>query len=34
MLAAIQLHTDDVPIHIGGTVLKLIDESYGGTLII
>lgn len=33
MLAAIQPHTDDVPIYAGGTVLKLIDEGYEGILI-
>ncbi len=33
MLAAIQPHTDDIPIYAGGTVLKLIDEGYEGILI-
>ncbi len=32
-LAAIQPHTDDIPIYAGGTVLKLIDEGYKGILI-
>ncbi|MCP5112991.1 MAG: hypothetical protein GY953_19360, partial [bacterium] len=32
-LAAIQPHTDDIPIYAGGTVLKLIDEGYEGILI-
>lgn len=32
-LAAIQPHTDDIPIFAGGTVLKLIDEGYQGILI-
>ncbi len=32
-LAAIQPHTDDIPIYAGGTVLKLIDEGYRGVLI-
>ncbi len=33
VLAAIQPHTDDVPIYAGGAVLKLIDEGYEGILI-
>ena len=33
MLAAIQPHTDDIPIYAGGAVLKLIDEGYEGILI-
>ena len=33
VLAAIQPHTDDIPIYAGGTVLKLIDEGYEGLLI-
>ena len=33
VLAAIQPHTDDIPIYAGGTVLKLIDEGYKGVLI-
>ncbi len=32
-LAAIQPHTDDIPIYAGGTVLKLLDEGYSGVLI-
>lgn len=32
-LAAIQPHTDDVPIYAAGTVLKLVDEGYKGVLI-
>ncbi len=32
-LAAIQPHSDDVPIRAGGTVLKLIAEGYRGILI-
>ena len=32
-LAAIQPHTDDIPIYAGGTVLKLVDEGYRGVLI-
>ncbi len=32
-LAAIQPHTDDIPLFAGGTVLKLIDEGYKGVLI-
>ncbi len=33
VLAAIQPHTDDIPLFAGGTVLKLIDEGYRGVLI-
>ncbi len=33
VLAAIQPHTDDIPIFAGGTVLKLLDEGYTGILI-
>jgi LmbE family N-acetylglucosaminyl deacetylase len=33
VLAAIQPHTDDVPIFAGGTVAKLISEGYTGYLI-
>jgi LmbE family N-acetylglucosaminyl deacetylase len=33
VLAAIQPHTDDIPIFAGGTVVKLIGEGYTGYLI-
>lgn len=33
VLAAIQPHSDDIPIFAGGTVAKLIDEGYTGYLI-
>jgi LmbE family N-acetylglucosaminyl deacetylase len=33
VLAAIQAHSDDIPIFSGGTVAKLIDEGYTGYLI-
>ena len=33
VLAAIQPHTDDVPIFAGGTVAKLVGEGYTGYLI-
>lgn len=33
VLAAIQSHSDDIPIFCGGTVAKLIDEGYTGYLI-
>jgi LmbE family N-acetylglucosaminyl deacetylase len=33
VLAAIQPHTDDIPIFAGGTVAKLIGEGYSGYLI-
>jgi LmbE family N-acetylglucosaminyl deacetylase len=33
VLAAIQAHSDDVPLYCGGTVAKLIDEGYKGYLI-
>jgi LmbE family N-acetylglucosaminyl deacetylase len=33
VLAAIQPHSDDIPIFAAGTVLKLIDEGYTGYLI-
>jgi len=33
VLAAIQLHCDDIAIFAGGTVLKLLDEGYRGVLI-
>jgi LmbE family N-acetylglucosaminyl deacetylase len=33
VLAAIQPHTDDIPIFAGGTVAKLIGEGYAGYLI-
>lgn len=33
VLAAIQPHSDDVPLYCGGTVAKLIDEGYTGYLI-
>lgn len=33
VLAAIQAHSDDVPLYCGGTVAKLIDEGYTGYLI-
>jgi len=33
VLAAIQPHSDDVPIFSGGTVAKLVDEGYTGYLI-
>ncbi len=33
VLAAIQPHSDDVPLYCGGTVAKLIDEGYTGHLI-
>ena len=33
VLAAIQPHSDDVPIFAGGTVAKLVDEGYTGYLI-
>ncbi|MCW5981605.1 MAG: PIG-L family deacetylase [Bryobacteraceae bacterium] len=32
-LAAIQAHSDDIPLYAGGTVAKLIDEGYTGYLI-
>ena len=33
VLAAIQPHSDDIPIFAAGTVAKLIDEGYRGYLI-
>ena len=33
VLAAIQPHSDDLPLFAGGTVLKLIKEGYSGILI-
>ncbi|MCW5978678.1 MAG: PIG-L family deacetylase [Bryobacteraceae bacterium] len=33
VLAAVQAHSDDIPIFCGGTVAKLIDEGYTGYLI-
>src|SRR5262245_26267380 len=33
VLAAIQAHSDDIPIFCGGTVAKLINEGYTGYLI-
>ncbi len=33
VLAAIQPHSDDIPIYCGGTIAKLIDEGYTGYLI-
>lgn len=33
VLAAVQPHSDDVPMYCGGTVAKLIDEGYTGYLI-
>jgi LmbE family N-acetylglucosaminyl deacetylase len=33
VLAAIQAHSDDVPLYCGGTVARLIDEGYTGYLI-
>jgi GlcNAc-PI de-N-acetylase len=33
VLAAIQPHTDDIPIFAGGTVAKLVSEGYAGYLI-
>jgi LmbE family N-acetylglucosaminyl deacetylase len=33
VLAAIQPHSDDVPIFAGGTVAKLVDEGYTGYLV-
>jgi LmbE family N-acetylglucosaminyl deacetylase len=33
VLAAIQPHTDDIPIFAGGTVAKLVSEGYSGYLI-
>src|SRR5712692_3404509 len=33
VLAAIQAHSDDIPLFAGGTVAKLIDEGYTGYLI-
>jgi hypothetical protein len=33
VLAAIQPHTDDIPIFAGGTVAKLVGEGYTGYLI-
>src|SRR5215470_11312112 len=33
VLAAIQPHSDDVPLYCGGTVAKLIHEGYTGILI-
>jgi LmbE family N-acetylglucosaminyl deacetylase len=33
VLAAIQAHSDDIPIFCAGTVAKLIDEGYTGYLI-
>lgn len=33
VLAAIQPHSDDIPLFAGGTVAKLIDEGYTGCLI-
>jgi len=33
VLAAIQAHTDDIPIFAAGTVLKLMNEGYTGYLI-
>lgn len=33
VLAAIQAHSDDIPLYAGGTVAKLIDEGYTGYLI-
>ena len=33
VLAAVQAHSDDIPLFCGGTVAKLIDEGYAGYLI-
>ena len=33
VLAAIQAHSDDIPLYAGGTVAKLIEEGYAGYLI-
>ena len=33
VLAAIQPHSDDIPLFAGGTVAKLISEGYSGCLI-
>ena len=33
VLAAVQAHSDDIPLYAGGTVAKLIDEGYTGYLI-
>ena len=33
VLAAIQPHSDDIPIFAAGTILKLLDEGYTGYLI-
>jgi LmbE family N-acetylglucosaminyl deacetylase len=33
VLAAVQAHSDDIPLFAGGTVAKLIDEGYTGYLI-
>ena len=33
VLAAIQAHSDDIPLYAGGTAAKLIDEGYTGYLI-
>src|SRR5881409_3317031 len=33
VLAAIQPHSDDLPLFAGGTILKLIKEGYSGILI-
>ncbi len=33
ILAAVQAHSDDIPLYCGGTVAKLIDEGYTGYLI-
>src|SRR5260370_14592419 len=33
VLAAIQAHSDDIPLFAGGTVAKLIDEGYSAYLI-
>ena len=33
VLAAVQAHSDDIPIYAGGLVAKLIDEGYTGYLI-
>jgi hypothetical protein len=33
VLAAIQAHSDDIPLYAGGLVAKLIDEGYTGYLI-
>src|SRR5438093_11103948 len=33
VLAAVEAHSDDIPLFAGGTVAKLIDEGYTGYLI-